>query len=106
MRMAKDALERLRSYSWPGNVRELDNEIERAVALAYGDTIAMTDLSEPLQQQTTQSAAGGKSLLKDSEKQLIEQALKEAKGNKTQAAERLGMSREGLRKKLKRLGME
>ena len=45
-------------------------------------------------------------MLKDSEKQLIEQALKEAKGNKTKAAERLGMSREGLRKKLKRLGME
>lgn len=106
MRIAKDALERLRNYPWPGNVRELDNEIERAVALAYGDTITMTDLSDPLQQQTAPPAAGGKSLLKDSEKQLIEQALKEAKGNKTQAAERLGMSREGLRKKLKRLGME
>ncbi|ACD94463.1 sigma-54 interaction domain-containing protein [Trichlorobacter lovleyi] len=106
MRIAKEALERLRGYTWPGNVRELDNEIERAVALAYGDTITMTDLSDPLQQQTTLPAAGGKSLLKDSEKQLIEQALKEAKGNKTQAAERLGMSREGLRKKLKRLGME
>jgi DNA-binding NtrC family response regulator len=45
-------------------------------------------------------------LLKQSEKQLIEQTLREAKGNKTQAAERLGMSREGLRKKLKRLGIE
>ncbi|MDK9717629.1 MAG: sigma-54 dependent transcriptional regulator [Trichlorobacter sp.] len=106
LRIAKDALERLRSYPWPGNVRELDNEIERAVALAYGDTINTTDLSDPLQQQTRPSAVGGKSLLKDSEKQLIEQALKEAKGNKTQAAERLGMSREGLRKKLKRLGLE
>jgi transcriptional regulator with PAS, ATPase and Fis domain len=106
IRLGKDALERLRGYAWPGNVRELDNEIERAVALAYGDTITMTDLSDPLQQQTTLPVAGGKSLLKDSEKQLIEQALREAKGNKTQAAERLGMSREGLRKKLKRLGME
>jgi len=76
------------------------------VALAYGDIITMTDLSDPLQQQTALPTSGGRSLLKDSEKQLIEQALKEAKGNKTQAAERLGMSREGLRKKLKRLGME
>jgi len=49
MRIAKDVLERLCGYSWPGNVRELDNEIERAVALAYGDTITMTDLSDPLQ---------------------------------------------------------
>ena len=104
MRLAKDALERLRGYAWPGNVRELDNEIERAVALAYGDIITTGDLSEVLQQAP--AASGGQSLLKDSEKQLIEQALKEAKGNKTQAAERLGMSREGLRKKLKRLVME
>ncbi len=97
-------LETLRGYAWPGNVRELDNEIERAVALAYGDIITTGDLSEVLQQAP--SAPGGRSLLKDSEKQLIEQALKESKGNKTQAAQRLGMSREGLRKKLKRLGME
>ncbi len=106
MRITKDALERLRSYDWPGNVRELDNEIERAVALAYGDTINATDLSDPLQQQAVLPTAGETSLLKNSEKQLIEQALKETQGNKTRAAERLGMSREGLRKKLKRLGME
>lgn len=104
IRITKEVLERLRSYSWPGNVRELDNEIERAVALAYGDSIILSDLSEVLQQTT--ATTGGSSLLKDSEKQLIEQALREAKGNKTQAAERLGMSREGLRKKLKRLGLE
>jgi DNA-binding NtrC family response regulator len=35
MRIAKEALEQLRTYPWPGNVRELDNEIARAVALAY-----------------------------------------------------------------------
>lgn len=103
LRFAKEALERLRSYPWPGNVRELDNEIERAVALAYGDTITLTDLSDPLQQQTTLPATRGATLLKESEKQLIEQALREANGNKTKAAQRLGMSREGLRKKLQRL---
>ncbi len=103
LRIAKEALERLRSYPWPGNVRELDNEIERAVALAYGDTITLTDLSDPLQQQTALLATRGATLLKDSEKQLIEQALREANGNKTKAAQRLGMSREGLRKKLQRL---
>lgn len=103
LRFAKEALERLRNYPWPGNVRELDNEIERAVALAYGDTITLTDLSDPLQQQTTLPATRGATLLKESEKQLIEQALREANGNKTKAAQRLGMSREGLRKKLQRL---
>lgn len=104
MRMGKEVLERLRSYAWPGNVRELDNEIERAVALAYSDIITLADLSDPLQQFQTAKPSGAV-LLKDSEMQLIELALKEAKGNKTRAAERLGMSREGLRKKLKRLGI-
>lgn len=105
MRIAKEAVEQLRTYPWPGNVRELDNEIARAVALTYTDTISVADLSEALQQHQGDKPGGGL-LLKQSEKQLIELTLREAKGNKTQAAERLGMSREGLRKKLKRLGIE
>ena len=105
MRMAEDALEKLCSYPWPGNVRELDNEIERVVALSYGDIITASDLSEALQ-QAVPTGTTSTSVLKDSEKQMIEQALQEANGNKTQAAQRLGMSREGLRKKLKRLGLE
>lgn len=105
MRIAKEAVEQLRTYPWPGNVRELDNEIARAVALTYTDTISVADLSEALQQHQGDKSGGGL-LLKQSEKQLIELTLREAKGNKTQAAERLGMSREGLRKKLKRLGIE
>ena len=105
LRFTKDVIARMRNYPWPGNVRELENEVERAVALAYSDTITLSDLSEPLQCGLESSAASG-SLLKKSEKALIEQALRDSKGNKTQAAERLGMSREGLRKKLKRLGLE
>ncbi|MDD2309381.1 MAG: sigma-54 dependent transcriptional regulator [Desulfuromonadaceae bacterium] len=106
MRFGKEVVEQLRRHPWPGNVRELENEIERAVALAYGDSINVTDLSETLQQPLKLTTTTPQSLLKDSEKQLIEQALREAKGNKTQTAERLGMSREGLRKKLKRFGMD
>ena len=105
MRFSREALEQLRRYPWPGNVRELDNEIERAVALAYTDTVTPADLSEAVQQVQTAKPSGVMPL-KDSEKQLIERALREADGNKTHAAERLGLSREGLRKKLKRLGME
>lgn len=105
MRLAAPALERLRSYPWPGNVRELDNEIERAAALACTDEIAVSDLSDALRDYRPVKAATT-SILKDSERTLIEQAFQECGGNKTSAAERLGMSREGLRKKMKRLGLE
>lgn len=105
MRFAKEVIEHLRYYPWPGNVRELDNEIERAVALAYTDTLTVADLSEAVQQFQADKPASTL-LLKESEKQIVEQTLRELQGNKTRAAERLGISREGLRKKLKRLGME
>jgi len=105
MRFAKDVVEQFRCYPWPGNVRELENEVERAVALAYTDTVTMADLSDAVRQCKTGGQAG-ESVLKNVEKGLIEQALLESGGNKTQAAERLGMSREGLRKKLKRLGID
>ena len=72
------------------------------MALTYTDTVIITDLSDAVQQRRD-SQTTGKSILKSSEKVLIEKALLEADGNKTVAAERLGMSREGLRKKLKRL---
>ena len=104
MRFAREVVEQLRRYHWPGNVRELENEVERAVALAYTDIVSPDDFSEAVQ-QCRESKPGGESLLKNAEKELIEQALLEAGGNKTRAAERLGMSREGLRKKLKRLGI-
>jgi transcriptional regulator with PAS, ATPase and Fis domain len=102
MRFAKEVVEQLRRYPWPGNVRELENEVERAVALTYNDTVTPADLSEAVQ-QCRESQPVGESLLKNAEKVLIEKALLEAGGNRTHAAERLGMSREGLRKKLKRL---
>lgn len=102
MRLTAAALERLGSYPWPGNVRELDNEIERAAVLACTDEIDTADLSDALRDYSPVKA-GEMSILKDSEKALIERTLQECGGNRTSAAERLGMSREGLRKKLKRL---
>ncbi|MEA5115271.1 MAG: sigma-54 dependent transcriptional regulator [Geobacteraceae bacterium] len=104
MRFAKEAAERMRGYPWPGNVRELENEVERAVALAYGDIITVADLSETVRQHRESNGRDG-SLLKNAEKELIERALIESGGNRTRAAERLGISREGLRKKLMRLGI-
>ncbi len=107
MRLPQEIADIFKAYPWPGNVRELDNEIERAVALAYTNTVTISDLSESvLQFQALQPVSAASTRLASSEKALIEQALSETSGNKTHAAERLGLSREGLRKKLKRLRIE
>lgn len=104
LRFSGEVVELLRHYPWPGNVRELENEVERAVALSYNDTITPADLSEAVQR--CQASEQNRELTSDnSEKMLVERALSESGGNKTKAAQQLCISREGLRKKLKRLGM-
>jgi len=102
LRFSRELVDLLRRYPWPGNVRELENEVERAVVLACSDIITPAELSETLRQYRG-TKQGGASLLKGVEAEQIERVLGEAGGNKTVAAARLGLSREGLRKKLKRL---
>lgn len=100
------------SYSWPGNIRELENEIERLVTLAEdGETITRAHLSphffeadpdlvpvEPLHPAKTLREAVDRL-----EARLIRQALIEARGNKSEVARRLGLSRLGLQRKMERL---
>ncbi|MHC4664243.1 MAG: AAA-type ATPase lid domain-containing protein, partial [Planctomycetota bacterium] len=98
------AREILLSYKWPGNVRELENEIERAVALAKsGEGISVELLSDRLKEAAPSGplrplAEAVRSLEVD----LIKRALDESDGNKAAAAKQLGLSREGLRKKITR----
>ncbi|MFP4168916.1 MAG: sigma-54 interaction domain-containing protein [Desulfonatronovibrionaceae bacterium] len=126
MKVRPEAMDALMHYSWPGNVRELENEVERLVALSYSSEIRLEDLSpwiagheslgsempqticdanQPLGIDKAESDLGlnGFSSLAEHEKKLIQRALEATDGNKTQAAEMLGISREGLRKKIKRL---
>lgn len=110
--LTPQAKQALLNYSWPGNVRELKNEIERAIVLSDTETIDVKDLSEkitisqensnPLQLMSHHNNL----TLKEAEKILIQQVLESTQGNKTEAAKRLGISREGLRKKMKRLGIK
>ncbi|MFW5836603.1 MAG: helix-turn-helix domain-containing protein, partial [Desulfovibrionaceae bacterium] len=97
---------------WPGNVRELENEVERAVALCIEQTIDLDDLSDGLRQHATDPAAADacpeaalSGDLKDVEREMILKALAQTDGNKTHAAKVLGITREGLRKKMKRFGL-
>ncbi len=94
----------LLKYDWPGNVRELQNCIERAGVMADEDIIDIGDLRQvlhPVAQAGPQTASGAG--LRDMEHTLIQDTLRQTRGNKTAAAALLGISLRGLHYKLKRL---
>jgi len=103
------ALDELRHHDWPGNVRELRNVIERATIVARGRLIDVGDLP-PLgvAAATDAPAAGGDVLtagttVDEAERRLIEITLEHTGGNKTRAAEMLGISLKTLHNKLNRM---
>jgi Nif-specific regulatory protein len=105
------ALKALQNYLWPGNVRELENEMKRAVALTRGIGITEEDLSDNLRASLHNEPAGRssrhplKTMVEDLEKRLIRETLHTCQSNQQRTAERLGLSRQGLIKKMKRYGI-
>ena len=98
-----DALEALMKFSWPGNVRELRTAIEHAVVLSRSERIALRDLPPSVRGGSvadTKMLQGKDLTVKGAEKQLIERALKETDGNRTRAAQKIGMSRRTFHRKL------
>jgi len=108
------AMELLVNYSWPGNVRELENELERAVALAKpGASIGASALSDRIRSVQVAirplrpgSQLSLKDMVEDVERRVILQVLNECDWNKSHASEALGLSRQGLLKKIARFGLE
>ena len=98
-RLTKAALRRLLSHPWPGNVRELENVIANALLMADGDTVGPPDLT--LTQTHAPRARRGRRL-QDVERDAVEAALRETGGNRTRAAELLGISRVTLQRRLKK----
>ena len=101
LKMNQAAQEKLMSYSWPGNVRELLHTIERAVILCEGNVLKPTDFL--LEIKSTVSIENGPSTLEEMELMMITNALNQHNGNYSAAAEQLGVSRQTLYNKLKKL---
>jgi two-component system, NtrC family, response regulator AtoC len=109
------ARELLLAYPWPGNVRELSHVIERAVLWSKGPMLDVEHLALVVPADKVEPGADGPDLpanrpagmeLDQWERSLIEQALRESDGNQTRAAQRLGISRDTLRYRLKKYGIQ
>jgi DNA-binding NtrC family response regulator len=102
-RFSDKALEVLKNYNWPGNVRELENVIQRLVVMTDGDIIDAPDLP-PLMRFSALREAGFDRTLAEVEAEYIKNVLANVDGNKTKAAEILGIDRKTLREKIKGQG--
>jgi len=102
-------LDILLGYEFPGNVRELENIMERAVTLCNGSSIEVAQLPLDFQQpqfQVQRHVRREFLTLEENEREYIVWVLKQTNGNKTRAAETLGIDRVSLWRKLKRFGLE
>jgi len=110
--VSSEVMEQFMAYPWPGNVRELENVIERAILLAPGDTLEISDLPPtlkadqyPLSGFAPEDISSIKVASRMLEKELIERALNKTGGNRTKAAKMLEVSRPMLISKIKVYGL-
>jgi two-component system nitrogen regulation response regulator GlnG len=134
--IAPVVLKTLEKYHWPGNVRELENVVRRALVMAKGDAIMLTDLPAEVSGQIQSGVAGGPmpvpvgeagsadvnnlarqlfqwarrepklKIIPAVERELVIQALKETEGNQVHAAKLLGITRATLRKRVEKFGIQ
>ena len=110
--IAPEALERLQAHDWPGNVRELENVIERAVVLGRGPWIEPKHLASfdapeaPLDGDRIERLLSAEIELDTVEREMIVQALQRVRGNVTQAARLLGLTRRTLQYRMGKHAVE
>lgn len=103
--ISDELVKKLQSYHFPGNVRELRNMVERALILLEGEELLSDDF--PLKGESKTTSTNYDSLcLEQNEQKLIIEALKRCDFNQTQAAELLCISRDALKRKIKKFGFE
>lgn len=107
--MSEEALQLCMSYAWPGNVRELENAIENAIVLGEGEIILPEHLPFTLTSRVHAGTAAGSFInagpsyrekMEAAEKMVLEDAIRKAGGNKSEAAKRLGISLRTMRYKI------
>ena len=108
-RISTPSIDMLSAYHWPGNVRELENVIEHAVIVAQSDSIEGHDMPPTL--QTKDATSGGSrgafaQLVAAYERELIVDALKDTRGNQTEAAKALGTTKRIIQYKIAKLGID
>jgi two-component system NtrC family response regulator len=116
LQLSSEALQWFRDQTWPGNVRELKNALESVASICPQGRISMEDIQllYPSVDRISKSQLIGESSISEAtldeqvrelEIRLIHHALDQSKGNRTQAAKQLGISRQGLIKKIERYGV-
>jgi PAS domain S-box-containing protein len=106
--ISKQTLEQLTAYDWPGNIRELQNVVERAVILSETDTFFVDESWLKRESTESRQRRDGLSTLSDREVEMIEAALADCQGRisgPSGAAAKLGIPRQTLESKIRRLGI-
>ena len=109
-RLSPEALAALMAYGWPGNVRELENVLERLALGATGDSLEREDLPAAFRERPPATLEAplfdGLPSLEQMEKRYLAHVLETLKGNRTRAAEVLGIDRRTLYRMMERFGMD
>jgi DNA-binding NtrC family response regulator len=107
--LSADAVALIRGHAWPGNVRELRNAVERVAVMCRSDVVTAKDLAFLSVARSDGAGSSAQASLTDAvaqlEKRMIEQALDESKGNRAEAARRLGIHRQLLHTKAEKYGL-
>lgn len=105
VKLSEESLALMQEYSWPGNVRELKNAIERAIVISDNGVLGPGDLMLSADLVPPEPSAADHPPLAIMEMREIVKMLRECKGNRGQAAMRLGINRKTLREKIRKYGI-